>query len=68
MSPSSVSCTSLNHDDTGTALCGWKMYEAGELSRMIVLPIGLPSCDKSYGDMLIPIHKNGGDMNELTLT
>jgi hypothetical protein len=47
MSVSSVSCGSLNHDETGTALLGWKIYEAGELSRIIVSDIGLPNCDRS---------------------
>jgi len=46
-SVSSASCGSLNHDETGTALFGWKMYDAGELSRIIVSAIGLPSCDRS---------------------
>ena len=49
-SVSSVSCRSLNHDDTGTALLGWKIYEAGELSRIIVSAMGLPSCDKSWNE------------------
>lgn len=48
ISDSSVSWMSLNHEETGTALWGWKMYDAGELSRMMVSPMGLPSCDKSY--------------------
>lgn len=47
ISVSSVSCGSLNHDETGTALFGWKMYDAGELSRMIVSVIGRPSCERS---------------------
>ena len=47
-SVSSVSCGSLNHDETGTALFGWKMYDAGELSMMIVSEIGRPSCERSY--------------------
>ena len=42
-----MSCGSLNQDETGTAFFGWKMYDAGELSMMIVSPIGRPSCDKS---------------------
>lgn len=46
-SVNSVSCGSLNHEETGTALFGWNMYDAGELSRIIVSAIGLPSCDKS---------------------
>jgi len=46
-SVSSVSWGSLNHDETGTALFGWKIYEAGELSKMIVSAIGRPSWDKS---------------------
>src|ERR1700722_2152403 len=46
-SVSSVSCGSLNHDETGTALLGWKIYDAGELSRMIVSVIGRPNWDRS---------------------
>ncbi len=48
MSVSSVSWGSLNQEDTGTALLGWKMYEAGELSKMIVSPIGRPSWLRSW--------------------
>ena len=61
---SSVSCGSLNHDETGTALLGWKMYDAGELSMMIVSEIGRPSCDKSYD---VAISKAGyvGSENDL---
>ena len=44
---SSVSWGSLNHEETGTALFGWKMYDAGELSMMMVSDIGRPSCDRS---------------------
>lgn len=47
-SVSSVSCGSLNQDETGTALLGWKMYEAGELSRIMVSVMGRPSCERSY--------------------
>jgi len=47
-SVSSVSWGSLNHDETGTALFGWKMYDAGELSKMMVSVIGRPSCERSY--------------------
>ena len=63
-SVSSVSCGSLNHDETGTALLGWKMYDAGELSMMIVSEIGRPSCDKSYD---VAISKAGyvGSENDL---
>lgn len=50
ISVSSVSCGSLNHEDTGTALFGWKIYEAGELSKIMVSVIGLPNCDKSCKD------------------
>ena len=46
-SMSSVSCGSLNQDETGTALCGWKMYDAGELSRMMVSETGRPSWERS---------------------
>ena len=38
----------MNQLDTGTALFGWKMYDAGELSMMIVSEIGRPSCERSY--------------------
>lgn len=47
-SVSSVSCGSLNQVETGTALCGWKMYEAGELSIIIQSSISRPSCERSY--------------------
>jgi len=47
MSVNSVSCGSLNHDETGTALLGWKIYDAGELSRIMVSVMGLPNCDRS---------------------
>ena len=43
-----MSWGSLNQLDTGTALFGWKMYDAGELSRMMVSSIGRPSWDRSY--------------------
>jgi hypothetical protein len=46
-SVSSVSWGSLNHDETGTALLGWKMYDAGELSRIIVSAMGRPNCERS---------------------
>lgn len=46
-SVSSVSCGSLNHEETGTALFGWKIYDAGELSRMIVSSMGRPSRERS---------------------
>ena len=46
-SVNSVSCGSLNQDDTGTALLGWNMYDAGELSSIIVSDMGRPSCERS---------------------
>lgn len=46
-SVSSVSCGSLNHVETGTALVGWKMYEAGELSMMMHPSISRPSWERS---------------------
>ena len=46
-SVSSASWGSLNQDETGTALLGWKMYEAGELSKMMVSAIGRPSWERS---------------------
>ena len=51
---SSVSCGSLNHEDTGTALLGWKIYDAGELSIMIVSEIGRPSCERSWYAFVSP--------------
>jgi hypothetical protein len=33
----------LNQVETGTALLGWKMYDAGELSMMIQSSISRPS-------------------------
>lgn len=46
-SVSSVSWGSLNHEETGTALLGWKIYEAGELSSIMVSVMGRPSCERS---------------------
>lgn len=46
-SVSSVSWGSLNQVETGTALLGWKMYEAGELSRMIQVSMVRPSWERS---------------------
>ena len=66
ISPSSVSWTSLNHDDTGTALWGWKMYDAGELSMMIVLPTGLPSCERSWGERLSMTSREGDRVRRST--
>ena len=43
-SVNSVSWGSLNQVETGTALLGWKMYDAGELSMMMQECISLPSC------------------------
>lgn len=42
----------MNHDETGTALLGWKIYDAGELSMMIVSVGFRPSCERSYKIML----------------
>ena len=47
MSVSSVSCGSLNHELTGTALFGWKMEDAGELSRIMVEVTGRPRRERS---------------------
>ena len=50
-SVSSVSWGSLNHEETGTALLGWKIYEAGELSRMMVSAMGRPNCERSWKEV-----------------
>ena len=55
MSVNSVSCGSLNHDDTGTALFGWNMYDAGELSRMMHSLSGRPSWLKSCEGFTTPV-------------
>ena len=47
-SVNSVSWGSLNQVETGTALLGWNMYEAGELSMMIDDSMSRPSWDRSY--------------------
>lgn len=52
-SVSSVSWGSLNHEETGTALLGWKIYDAGELSRMMVSAIGRPNCERSCRELEI---------------
>lgn len=60
-SVSSVSWGSLNQEDTGTALFGWKIYDAGELSRMIMSATGRPSCDRSCVesvDRCMTVHQN----------
>lgn len=57
-SVSSASCGSLNHEETGTALLGWKMYDAGELSRIMVSAIGRPSWDRSYPWRMVSKTKN----------
>jgi hypothetical protein len=65
-SVSSVSWGSLNHDETGTALFGWNMYDAGELSRIIVSVIGLPSCERSCGQKTTQLLGIGtGKINKL---
>jgi hypothetical protein len=48
-SSSSLSWASENQLLMGTACCGWKMYEVGELSMMMVSLRSRPICDKSYG-------------------
>lgn len=65
---SSVSWGSLNHDDTGTALFGWKMYDAGLLSMMMVSDIGRPSCDKSYHPSIVSKRKSRDERLTHTLT
>jgi hypothetical protein len=47
-SRSSLSWASENQLLIGTACCGWKMYEVGELSMMMVSFRSRPICDKSY--------------------
>jgi hypothetical protein len=44
------------------------MYEAGELSRIMVSAIGLPNCDKSYGDKSQHNLAIGGKTPQSTLT
>lgn len=46
-SNSSLSCASENQLLMGTACCGWKMYEVGELSMMIVSRRSRPIWDRS---------------------
>lgn len=46
-SMSSLSCASENQLLMGTACCGWKMYDVGELSMMIVSFRSRPTWDKS---------------------
>lgn len=47
-SSSSLSWASENQELIGTACCGWKMYDVGELSIMMVSLRSLPTWDKSY--------------------
>jgi hypothetical protein len=63
-SVSSVSCGSLNHDDTGTALFGWKIYDAGELSKIMVSAIGRPSWDRSYGALTTRMRQRDNEQKE----
>lgn len=46
-SSNSLSWASENQLLIGTACCGWKMYEVGELSMMIVSRRSRPTWDKS---------------------
>jgi hypothetical protein len=46
-SNSSLSCASENQLLIGTACCGWKMYEVGELSMMMVSRRSRPTWDRS---------------------
>ena len=46
-SRSSLSCASENQLLIGTACCGWKMYDVGELSIMIVSFKSRPICERS---------------------
>jgi len=47
-SSSSLSCASLNHELIGTACCGWKMYDVGELSMMMVSFRSRPTWERSW--------------------
>lgn len=71
-SVSSVSCGSLNHVETGTALFGWKMYDAGELSIMMHPSMSRPSCDRSWrksaSHHLITRHRQSALRGKRTLT
>lgn len=42
-----MSCASENQLLMGTACCGWKMYEVGELSMMMVSLRSRPICERS---------------------
>jgi hypothetical protein len=46
-SVSSVSWGSLNHVETGTALLGWKIYDAGELSMIMDDSMVRPNWERS---------------------
>ena len=46
-SRSSLSCASENQLLIGTACCGWKMYDVGELSIIIVSFKSRPICERS---------------------
>ena len=47
-SRSSLSCASENQLLIGTACCGWKMYEVGELSMIMVSLKSRPTCERSF--------------------
>ena len=46
-SSNSLSCASENQLLIGTACCGWKIYEVGELSMMMVSRRSRPTWDRS---------------------
>lgn len=46
-SSSSLSCASENQLLIGTACCGWKMYDVGELSMMMVSFRSRPTLERS---------------------
>lgn len=48
-SSNSLSCASENQLLIGTACWGWKMYDVGELSMMMVSRRSRPICDRSWG-------------------
>ena len=52
-SRSSLSCASENQLLIGTACCGWKMYDVGELSIMIVSFKSRPICERSWIELSV---------------
>ena len=54
-SRSSLSCASENQLLIGTACCGWKMYDVGELSIMIVSFKSRPICERSWNQVSVRV-------------